>query len=73
MRKKFIVDRFEGDFAVLTDDAKKSVSVKKTALPDDVFPGATLFLENRGYVLDQADTVQRQQRIAQKTSRIFEE
>lgn len=73
MLHRWIVDRFEEDFAVLTNDKKETVSVKKTVLPEDASEGNTLWLENGVYIKDNVDTERRQRRIKRKMDRLFKE
>ena len=72
MRHKFILDRFEGDFAVLTDEMKKSKIAKKTELPDNVFEGAMIYFENGAYFFDREGTKARQREAYKKMNRYFE-
>ncbi len=72
MRHRLIFDRFEGESAVLIDDAKKSVVVKRSSLPDGLSEGASLIEENGAYLPDPADTEKRRREIEKKTKRLFE-
>ena len=73
MRHRWIIDRFEEDFAVLTNEKMERVSLRKTALPEDASEGNTLWLENGVYIKDNVDTERRQRRIKGKMDRLFKE
>lgn len=72
MRHRLILDRFEGEFAVLTDENKKTTIVRKSCLPQHVSEGSTLYLENGVYETDEEDETGRRQRIEEKINRLFE-
>lgn len=71
---KAIVDRFEGETAVLTPaGGGRPFNLPKSALPKDAAGGATVALVKGCWVLDAEDTGERRKRIADKARRLFRE
>lgn len=69
---KAIIDRFEGETAVLTPKGGgKPMNLPKAALPRDAAPGATVELAHGSWVLDVEDTNARRKRIADKARLIY--
>lgn len=68
---KWVIDRFEEDWAVLTNaDTHESISLPQTNLPPDIKEGYTVIRQNGKWYLDEADTTARKQRISERFARI---
>ena len=69
----YVVDRFEGEFAVLTSkDDKSSLDVARGELPEGAKPGATVCRDALGaWTIDEADTQERLQRVRQLMREVF--
>ncbi len=59
----FIIDRFEGEYAVLEDERKNMSNVLKSVLPNDVKEGDILVFENGNYHIDKNGTTKRKNNI----------
>jgi hypothetical protein len=71
---KAIIDRFEGETAVLTPaGGGRPFNLPKAALPADAAAGATVELIRGSWVLDAEDTEARRKRIAGKVRQLFKE
>lgn len=57
--KHFSLDRFEGKFAVLEDDDQKIYRVFKSLLPKNSKEGDVFFKENKSFVFDRNETLNR--------------
>lgn len=60
--RKGIVDRFEGEYAVIEFDGKTE-DILKSELPDEVTAGDTLIFEDGKVAIDKEDTAQRKKEI----------
>ena len=69
--KKFIVDRFEEEYAVLEMETLETIDVLKTELPD-VKEGDVLVYENGVYSVDYEETQKRKEFIQEKLRKLFE-
>ncbi len=69
--ERYIIDRFEGDFAVLESENGGTVDVLKSELPD-AREGDVITLENGFYKVDKEETQRRQELIAEKMRKLFE-
>lgn len=71
---KAVIDRFEGETAVLTPaGGGKPFNLPKAALPADAAGGATVELIKGSWIVDADDTADRRKRIADKARRVFRE
>ncbi len=68
----FIIDRFEGDFAVAEDENGRLVNIKKSLLPSDCGEGSVLRYENGIYIKDTDEEARRRKRIYEKQQSLFE-
>lgn len=57
-----IVDRFEGDFAVLETDSGM-IDVEKSRLADDICEGDVIVETENGYIKDYTTTQQRREKM----------
>lgn len=69
--ERYIVDRFEGDFAVLESEEGGTVDILKSLLPD-ANEGDVILFENELYRVDKEETLKRQELIAEKMRKLFE-
>jgi len=71
---KFIIDRFEGNYAILQNSETTEMSeIEKTELPDEAKEGDVLLFEGGEFVVDNEETMRRAKRIADKMDSIWEE
>jgi hypothetical protein len=71
---KVIIDRFEGETAVLSPKGGgRPMNLPKAALPKDAAEGATVELVHGSWVLDEEDTNARRKRISDKARQLFRE
>ena len=68
---KFIIDRFEGEFAVLEKENGGTTDVLKSEIPDGK-EGDIVIFENDVYTIDKAETQKRKEMIAEKMKKLFE-
>lgn len=72
--KRFVIDRFEGDTAVLEEDGVGTVDVPRSKLPDGAAEGDALTLdeESGAFYLDADGTRLRAERIKSIMNGFFE-
>ncbi|MEK5238023.1 DUF3006 domain-containing protein [Paenibacillus sp. FSL L8-0470] len=70
--RKGIVDRFEGEYAVIEFDGKTE-DILKSELPDEVTAGDTLIFEDGKVAIDKEDTAQRKKEIDNLMDELFED
>lgn len=63
---KIIIDRFEGNFAVVELENKDTVNVPKQILPDDAKEGTVVVIE-----IDHRETETRKRRISEKMNGLW--
>ena len=68
---RYIIDRFEGDFAVCETEGRAMVDIPRTVLPQDCAEGDAL--EESGGVWQKVDNSADKARIAQKLRNLFRE
>ena len=68
--EKYIVDRFEENFAVLEKEAGGTVDVPVSELPP-LSEGDVVFFENGTYHKDSEETEKRKKMIAEKMRKLF--
>lgn len=64
---KFIIDRFEGEFAVVELEDKEMVDLPKILLPIEAKEGDLIIVS-----IDKEETKNRQERIQEKFNKLFE-
>lgn len=69
--QRFIIDRFEGEFAVLEREAGGTVDVPKSKLPL-CREGDVLVYDNDIYIVDEKETQHRKEIISEKMRKLFE-
>lgn len=67
----FIIDRFEGDYAILLSDDQQLQQILRSDLPDEASEGSVLRYEQGRWQLDAAEYQARRQRIEQKMQRLI--
>ncbi len=68
----YIVDRFEGEFAICEDENKQMHHIKKHELPLEIKEGDCIRCTEDGYVIDVNATDARRSRIRNLMSQLFE-
>lgn len=71
MTKKGVIDRFEGNFAVVEMDDGKIVNICRTLLPSDAKEGDVIDIEN--YKIDKNETEKRKDEVKKIAENLFEE
>lgn len=66
----FILDRFEGEFAVCEDENGDMRSIAKAELPKNIKEGDVLRFDGSGYSFDAERTSLRQERVKKLLSRL---
>ncbi|WP_101910638.1 DUF3006 domain-containing protein [Marasmitruncus massiliensis] len=69
----YIIDRFEGEFAICEDETGVMHDIKKTLLPANAVVGDCFEEINGAYVLDPQETVRRRETIRSKLESLWEE
>lgn len=69
--ERYIIDRFEGDFAVLEREEGGTIDVLKSDLPE-ASEGDVVIFENGSYRVDKEETLSRRELIAEKMRKLFE-
>lgn len=68
----YIIDRFEGNYAVIEDGNKKMVQVLREKLPKQAKEGDCLVLQGENYVFDEKATLERKQHVRKLMDSLFE-
>lgn len=68
--EKWTLDRFEGDFAVLENEARETCTLPRHRLPRHTKTGAVLLFDGERFHLDANETAAAQQRIQNKFDRL---
>lgn len=71
MGKKGIIDRFEGDFAVIETVDGRMINIKKYLLPENAREGDVIDLEHLS--IDETSTRLRKEKIERLAERLFED
>ena len=69
--EKYIIDRFEEEYAVLEREDGKILNILKSSLPD-AKKGDVIIFENGIYTVDREETERRKKIIAEKVRKLFE-
>lgn len=70
---RYIIDRFEGEFAVCEDETGAMHDFKKAQLPPNVAEGDVLQSKDGGFVIDANQTARRRADIKRKLESLWEE
>ncbi|HHV71224.1 MAG TPA: DUF3006 domain-containing protein [Clostridia bacterium] len=60
---KYILDRFEGDYAVCEDENGRTTNLKRNELPSNVQEGDVLIFEDGIFIIDKEETEIRKKEI----------
>lgn len=69
--QKFIIDRFEGEYAVCENEDGKFVDILKSKLPDNAKQSDIIIKTNIGYEISEKETQIAKDRIKSKLSALF--
>ncbi|HHY27479.1 MAG TPA: DUF3006 domain-containing protein [Desulfitobacterium dehalogenans] len=69
---KGIIDRFEGEFAVIEQEDRVTITIPRHALPREAKEGDALVLVNGEYQIDRSETVERRKRIEELSRELWE-
>ncbi len=69
--ERYVIDRFEGDFAVLEREEGGTVDILKSDLPETT-EGDVIIFENGVYRVDKEETLRRQELTLEKMRKLFE-
>ncbi|GGG13905.1 hypothetical protein GCM10010912_67900 [Paenibacillus albidus] len=70
--RKGIIDRFEGDFAVVEFNGQTE-DLLKSDLPEDAKAGDTLIFEDGNVIIDKEGTASRKKEINELMDKLFED
>lgn len=70
--KRFTVDRFEENMAVLECENGKCISLEIKSLPKNIKEGDVLYFEEGSYFLDEAETEKRKEKIKGLMDSLFD-
>ncbi len=68
--EKYIIDRFEGDFAVLEKESGGTIDIKRELLENAREGDVIIFSEGK-YIVDAQETQMRKKNIEEKMRRLF--
>lgn len=68
---RYIIDRFEGDTAVLEDENKKFLNVPKSILPEISDEGDCLVFKDGKYIIDKETTKKLKREISDLMDELF--
>lgn len=69
---RYIIDRFEGNFAVCEAPDRTMATIERAVLPQDAAEGDILTFENGEYVLLKEETQKRREAIRKKMDALWE-
>lgn len=69
----YIIDRFEGDFAICEDGEMKLHRIERSLLPKEADEGSVLLFENGEYTLDLEAQAARREEIIKLQNSLFDE
>ncbi|NMA68528.1 MAG: DUF3006 domain-containing protein [Desulfitobacterium sp.] len=67
-----IIDRFEGDYAVVEKENRKFVNIPREALPLEAKEGDVIIQVGTEYRIDQSETEKRRKRIEELSRNLWE-
>lgn len=68
----YVIDRFEGDYAIIEDGNKNILNVLKNKLPSAAKEGDVVILENDIWVIDSKTTLSRKKKIEKLMNDLWE-
>lgn len=69
---KYVIDRFEGDFAVCENEEGKMVNMDKKTLPLEAKEGDVIIFDCNGVSIDKEETTKRRKRINELAESLWE-
>jgi len=60
---KYIIDRFEGDYAVCEDENKQMIDIERDKIPAEAREGDVLIQQGDKYIIDLDETNRRKEKI----------
>lgn len=71
---KYIIDRFEGSYAICEDEEKKFVNIERRLLPPNTKESDCIYTNDKGvFCIDYEATENNKMRIRSKLDSLFEE
>ena len=70
--KKFSIDRFEDEIAVLIDENKEKINVSRCILPEQAAEGDILSFDGEKYVMDPAATADKKAEVKSLIDELFQ-
>jgi Protein of unknown function (DUF3006). len=71
--KTFVLDRFEGEYAILTDGAGKAYDTLREALPEEAREGDILHEDRGAYSIDKELTAESRKKLKRLYDELAEE
>ena len=71
MTEKFIIDRFEQDFAVVERENGEIIDISVIYLPENVKAGDVIILTENGYIIDEKTTAERRKSNVDRLKKIL--
>lgn len=68
-----VLDRFEGDFAVIEDEDGKIKNIPKALIDKEVTEGSVIFKKGDKYYLDKKNSAAEREKIAELQNSLFED
>lgn len=68
---KYIIDRFEGDFAICEDENGNIVDIKKDKIPREAAEGDVLIIEDENIMIALLETEERKKQIKTLADELF--
>ena len=69
---KYVIDRFEGKYAILEDENKMMIDILISDLPEGMEEGDVLIKEGDVYVIDQLETQRRKEKLRELMDDLWE-
>ncbi|MGF7059084.1 DUF3006 domain-containing protein [Brassicibacter mesophilus] len=66
-----IIDRFEGDFAVVELENNDMINIEKSKLPKDAYEGTVLIINEDSILIDEYETEERKKKADELINDIF--
>ncbi len=66
-----VIDRYEGNFAVVEDDEGKTINLPRDMLEKDIPEGSVIVLLRGKYILDKAETEKRKKELFDLQESLF--
>jgi hypothetical protein len=70
---KYIIDRFEADFAVCETETGEIINIKKATLPNNIKEGSIIKKTETGYIIDKTEEQTKIAKIKELEKKLFTE